>query len=37
MASLNKVSIIAGQTDGAKVNYFRGVGTGQDNPLKIGG
>ena len=30
-------SIIAGQTDGAKVNYFRGVGTGQDNPLKIGG
>ena len=29
-------SIIDGQTDGAKVNYFHGVGTSHNNPLKIG-
>ncbi|MCZ4065923.1 DUF2786 domain-containing protein [Oxalobacter aliiformigenes] len=29
-------SIIAGQTDGAKVNYFQGVGS-HENALKIGG
>ena len=30
-------SLISGQDDGEKVNYFSGVGTSHNNPLKIGG